>query len=105
MEKNLETLQKEIEVLKAENNRLEEENNRLEEELYAYDNCRNEGMDVEIQCIIDAQSGKVRKAGYRAIVSEWDKNGFLIRNHYLPNRKTYEEAKDDANRELFNCWL
>lgn len=97
MEKNLETLQKEIDVLK-------EKNNRLEEELHAYDTCRNKGFDVEIQPIIDAQSGKIRKIGYRAVISEWDKYGFLIRNHYMPNRKTYDEAKDDANRELFCCW-
>lgn len=101
MEKNVEILLE----LQTEINRLKEENNRLKEELHAYDNCRNKGMDVEIQPIIDAQYGKIRKIGYRAIVSEWGEDGFLIKNHYMPNRKTYEEAKEDANKELYNCWL
>ena len=59
---------------------------------------RQAGVDIEISVVINIKDGKAHHTGkYRYLVSQWDKEGVLIKNHYSEkNYDNYYDAEDAA---------
>jgi len=62
------------------------------------DELRTNGIDIEVTVVINVVKNTPKHTGtYRYLVSKWDKDGFLIKNHYSNNLfNSYNEALDDA---------